>query len=374
MTENPKLGLLPIDYRPQDYQLSRIQALKAAVEVPDDWENPAVREIAYRDQDSRGTCGGQSGAYLADGIHVTLSGQKPTSGDLARFKKDVVDEHGTLHDVLYSWSASAEGFYQKSRQIGGITDADGEGTDTRYVANAWIKYGYVPEDMWHTAKTNKNIWLAPPNEEEAARFAAGHTAEGWAMVGDKYGIASFDEICEAIYKYGFVLAGIPVYSNYGKMKGGNGFFPEPNGQIAGYHALCFYGYSKTAGTIKLLHSWGDWCSQLGGITKNYFEYSADQSIYLVILDSTDTTIGEAIYRSLEIIVKDSKTGTPLKADIYIDGEKRGTSPLKVAVEYGHKYKVEVRCSGYKPLKQTYSCTSKKKKSSLLTLKLKQSGR
>jgi hypothetical protein len=352
--------------RPHDWNHRKLLQLKAAapVSIPEEWENPNAVLVAQRDQQDRGTCVGQSGAYCADMLHLQLTSDRHTDADHATFKLDVVDEKGTLHDVLFEWSASAECFYDISRQIGGFTDADGEGSETRFAAAGWINYGYVPETLWHTAKTPRNIWSEPPGAKE---FAAKHRAEGWAMLGDDYGIATFQEVKEAIYKYGFVIAGIPVYSNYGKMANGNGMFPEPGGYISGYHALCLYGYTKDK--IKLLHSWGNWCSMFGGFSENYFNTSATESVYLVVLDSTDVAIARENYVSLTVTSKDKVTKDSIKAKIYVDGVAVGFSPQKFAVERGKKYKLEAQIEGYRTIRRTYTVTAKKKLSLTLSLSM-----
>jgi hypothetical protein len=295
----------------------------------------------------------------------------PTDSDKQNYKRDVVDKIGTLHDILYPQSASAEAFYQKSRELGGITG--GEGSETRYAGMAWVKYGTNTENQWHTAKTPYNVWQVFPRKTEdggltpdaAEAFASTHRAEGWAVVGDEYGNATFDEICQAIYDKGFIIAGIPVYENYESMNGGDGEFPDPKGSIVGYHALCYYGYDSDH--LYLLHSWGDWCGKYGSVSRHYFESTLQESVYIVILDSQDTIIGKEEYASLTITTKER--GVPIPGDIYVDGVKIGKSPQKIAISKG-KYKIEGRCVGYKPLKETWTMTAKKKKSLSLSLSMK----
>jgi len=339
--------------KPQDWSFKKIMLAKPPIPTvvrPSSWKNPNAHIVCKRDQAFRGTCVGQSTAYCYDLLYIKLTGDSPTPEDVSKYKKDVRDSLGTLHDILYPQSASAEGFYQVSRTIGNVTYP--AGSETRYAARAWIQYGMNLEEQWHTDKEGKTVWVTEPRKtvdggmspDEAKVWAAAHRAEGWAMVGDEAGNANFDEICDAIYTKGFVLAGIPVYENYGEMQGGDGRFPEARGEIAGYHALCFYGYDED--TIYLLHSWGDWCSPYGSVSKNYINSHSQESVYLVVLDANDVKIGRDVYKSLTITVKDKATGKVLPADIYIDGKAIGLAPQKVAIEPGKTYTIEVKFMGY----------------------------
>jgi hypothetical protein len=210
------------------------------------------------------------------------------------------------------------------------------------------------------------------SEEEATTYALNHRIDGYAMVGDENGVATFEEVCAAVYEYGGVLAGIPVYDNYGSMAGGNGWFPDPpnSKNIDGYHCLPIVGYDKSKG-LEVDHSWGTWCARNGGYTKKYFDISAKNSTYLVILDKEDTEIGKQIYKTLAISAKDSKTKESLNANIFVDGVKKGESPLKIAVEPGKQYEVRGVMAGYSASKRKWLVSKTTKKLSFtLTLSLK----
>ena len=322
---------------------------------PAKWKNPNARLVAPRDQMDRGTCVGQSTAYCYDMLYISLTGEKPTPEDIAKFKKDVVDSIGTLHDVLYPQSASAECFYQTSRTIGNITYP--AGSETRFAARAWIQWGMNLESQWHTDKKGTCVWEKEPRKTtdgglaaiEAADFAEHHRAKGWAMLGDDGGNASFDEVCDAIYTRGFVLSGIPVYENYSEMQGGDGSFPEPRGEIAGYHALAMYGYDED--NIYLLHSWGAYCSTYGSVSRNYVNHTSAQSVYLVVLDDEDVKIARENYKSLTVSVKAKDTGLQIPADVKVNGVVIGLAPQKFAVEAGKSYEIEVSFMGYKSQKK-----------------------
>jgi len=350
----PKLDPKPTG-RPIDYSLTKIMAAKpvpSGYVRPVAYKNLNAKNTAPRDQDFRGTCVGQSTAYCYDILYMTLTKDLPTPADMANFKKNIVDSVGTTHDVLYPQSSSAECFYQMSRYIGHVTYP--AGSETRFAARAWINYGMNLESQWHTDKKGTMVWMYPPGARvtddggisamDAATFATPHRAEGWAMVGDEYGNASWDEICDAIAQKGFVLAGIPVYENYGEMAGGNGFFPEPRGAIAGYHALCFYGYDSDY--LYLIHSWGDWCGRFGGISKSYFNNTIQESVYLTVLDSQDVLIARGIYTSLTISAVDKITRAAIPATITVNGVVIGKAPVKISTEPGKTYIMEAAYPGY----------------------------
>lgn len=369
----PKLDKKPTG-KPHDWSYRRLAAAKPQMMRPASWKNPYVEHLPLRDQQERGTCVGQSTAYSYDLLYMMLTKDIPNTEDKSKYKKGVMDELGTLRDILYPQSSSAEGFYQKSREIGNIHS--GEGSETRYAGAAWVKYGTNLETQWHTAKTPINVWTNFPRKttdggltpDAASAFAVTHRAEGWATVGDEYGNSTFDEVCQAIYEKGFVIGGIPVYENYGTMHGGDGRFPDPRGSIEGYHALCMYGYDDN--NIYLVHSWGDWCGKYGSISRNYFDLTMRDSVYIVILDSEDIPIAHGNYASLTITTKDRFNKEPIKGSIYINGVLIGVSPQKIAVEHKKKYVIEGRCFGYKPLKQSWTMTAKKKLSLNLSLNLK----
>ena len=334
--------------KPCDWSFSRIQQLKGKEELPafpPAWKNPLAKHLAPRDQQDRGTCTGQATAYCADLLYMKLTGDIPTDTDKSTFKKNVIDAIGTLHDVLYKISLSCEGAYQKGREEGNITYPSGG--EIRFNCRAWVKWGNVLESHWHTDKTGHMVWMLPPGARvtpdggispaDADAFAAQHRAEGWAQVGTPGGNMTWDQLCSAIYEKGFVLAAIPIYENYQSMQGGDGSFPDPRGELAGFHAMCFYGYDQH--TIYLLHSWGDWCGMYGSLSDNFFRTAIDYIQGFVILDSTETKIAREGFSSLTIT-------TNIPAMITVDGVAIGNSPQKIAREIGKKYTVCAEADGY----------------------------
>ena len=339
--------------RPHDYQFGKIQMLKGIVELvyPSTYANPYIQQVAPRDQDFRGTCVGQSTAYCFDLLYMMLTKDLPTDVDRAQFQKNVIDQIGTTHDILYPKSASAESAYQMSRFIGNVTYP--AGSEIRFAVRAWKDYGINLESQWHTDKKGTMVWMYPPgtrvtndggiSPEDAKAFAALHQIEGYAMCGTPDGGATWEEICYGIFTKGFVLGAIPVYENYGEMQGGDGTFPDPRGDIAGYHALCFYAYDDDF--LYLIHSWGDWCGRFGKISKAYFSSCQDQSVWMVVLDSSEVIIGQATTHSVLITAN-------VPATITVNDIVVGQTPIKISCENGKTYNVMATADGFLPTTKT----------------------
>jgi len=344
--------------RPMDYQLRKIQKAAPFVRPPSKM-HPYLHSIAQRDQDFRGTCTGQSGAIIRDLQYLNITKDLPTPESISHFKLNVVDELGTTHDVLFDDSFSAESIYQGGRKVGNITYP--EGGETRFCAKYLAQEGANLESQWHTDKKGTKVWQYPPgprktsdgglSPEDAAKWASDHKIEGWAMLGDSTGNGTtWDEICDAIAQYDTVYAGIPVFENYNEMQGGDGTFPDPKGDIAGYHALAFVGYDDD--WLYLVHSWGTWCGMIGKISKQYFLSTVDESVYLVLFDTKEPLINAGqIYGSLNVIVKAKDTGKQIPADVKVNGVVIGLAPQKFATEVGKTYEIEVSFMGYQTQKK-----------------------
>lgn len=365
----PKLDRLPTSHPRYDWSYNRIKQLKgAAAACPDEWENPAILEIAQRDQDGRGTCTGVSGAIYADWNYIKLTGDKPTADDKATLKRDVKEPDGVLHDILYKDSFSGECMYQGGRDVGGITDADGEGGELRYCVKFWRDSGMILEKDWFTAKQPDHVVLSPPNKAAAEAFAKGHKIDGWAVVDN-----DFDAVCQAIYEKGGVWIGIPVYNSFQSMSGGDGWYPDIFDGVAGGHAQFAYGYSKTGKTskkgIKVYHTWDGYCNKFGGYSDVYFNHTKNQSDYFVILDSDEVKIGQDTYFSLTVTTRDAVTRLPIPAMIIVNGHALGTSPQKFAVEQGKAYQIVAELVAYKRASKLYHMTAKKRSKLSLTMNL-----
>jgi hypothetical protein len=332
--------------RSHDYQFPRIQEVKGITELAFDpaYKNPLVtkKNIAQQDQDLGGTCVGQSSVYTKNILYMGATGDLPTDADRAQYQKDVTDVLGTVHDILYPKSFSAECVYQMSRKIGGITYPSG--SEIRFAVRAMKEYGCVLESQWHTDKKRTHVWDVPHetadgglSAEDAAKFAANHIIDGYAMCGRADGYATWDQIKYAIFTKGVVLGAIPVYDNYTQMQGGDGSFPDPRGEICGYHALCFYGYDED--NLYLIHSWGDFCGMFGSISKKYFDLSIDQSVWMVVLDTKEVEIGKEIHRIVSVTAN-------VPATISVDGVVVGPAPQKLSLDSGKTYQVTASADGY----------------------------
>ena len=335
--------------RGKNWSFSKIQEMKGikpgVAPRPAAYTNPLAPQTAPRDQDARGTCCGQSGAHCYDIEYMTLMKDLPTAADIAQFKTNVIDQIGTTHDILYPESASAESFYQMSRKIGNVTYPSG--SEILFVCRAWCQYGMNLESQWHTDKLGTCVWMYPPGPRvtndggidpvTAATFAATHKAAGYAQVGTVAGDPTWDQVCDAIWQNGYVLGAIPVYENYTQMQGGDGTFPDPSGDIAGYHALCFYGYDDNY--LYLLHSWGTYCNRFGAISKNYFTYAIDEIQFFTILDQSEVLIARAIYTSCAIT-------SNVPAQIQVDGKVVGNTPITISIEKGTTHTITASATGY----------------------------
>jgi hypothetical protein len=278
-------------------------------------------------------------------MYMTLTKDLPTDGDISCYKKNVTDTIGTLHDILFPQSASAEQFYQVSRKIGNVTYPSG--SEIRFSARAWCNYGMNIEIQWHTDKNGTCVWMLPPGArqtqdggitpEDAASFAEVHRAEGWAQVGTPGGNCTWEEVCSAIATKGFVLGAIPIYENYSEMQGGDGSFPDPKGELAGFHALCFYGYDEN--NLYLIHSWGDWCGMYGSISREFFRSTLDLIQFFVILDSNEVVIARGNHSSCQVT-------SNVPAHLTVNGIFIGNTPQKVSIEKGVTYTMTVSADGY----------------------------
>ena len=332
--------------KPMDWSFSRIQSIsKEVAAYPVSYKNPYAKYLAPRDQAFRGTCVGQSTAYCYDLMYMTLTKDVPTNSDLSCYKKNVTDQIGTLHDILYPQSASAEAFYQVSRKIGNITYPSG--SEVRFSSRAWCNYGMNTENQWHTDKNGTCVWMLPPgtrqtndggiSPEDATSFAATHRAEGWAQVGTPGGNCTWEQVCSAISAKGFCLGAIPIYDNYSTMEGGDGSFPDPSGELAGFHALCFYGYDES--NLYLVHSWGDWCGMYGSISYEFFRNTIDLIQFFVILDANEVLIARGDTTSCLI-------SSNVPAQLTVNGVLIGNTPIKIPIEKGKEYIAVVSAEGY----------------------------
>jgi hypothetical protein len=217
------------------------------------------------------------------------------------------------------------------------------GGEIRFTIRAWQKFGWFLEKDWHTDKERMCVWTYPPGVREAGNggvtqpqaeeFAAKHKIEGYVMCGTPDGGATWEEICYGIFSKGFVIGAIPIYENYTMMQGGDGSFPDPRGEIAGFHALCFYGYDED--NLYLVHSWGEWCGQFGRISRKYFNQAKDLSVWMVVLDKEEFKVGQEIHATLRIT-------SNVPARVKVDNVEVGNTPLSIAIEHKRMYVIAAR--------------------------------
>jgi len=350
----PLLDPAPIG-KPHDYSLRairQVQMAKAPVTIephPVEWHNPNQKWLAHRGQSVGGTCTGQAAAYGLRHNYIKLTGDIPTDAQMAAIERDVKDAIGTLIDILPENEISSEAMYQIGRKIGNITYPSGG--DVRFVARAARDWGYALERHWHSDKSRECVWAYPPGIdstrakanggitwEQVRDFAALHRINGWAMVGTPDGGATWDEICAAIYKYGWVMCAIPIYSNFSEMEGQeHPAYPYPNGTLDGFHAQIVDGYGP--GDLDIEHSWQGWCGQHGTLSKEYYNYAQHLCVWLVYIDDEEVKIGKQIYSSCNITCN-------VPAKITVDGVLIGISPQKIAIEKGKTYIVTATADGY----------------------------
>ena len=342
--------------KPHDYSLRAIRSAQMAkVPValepfPEEWHNPNQKWLAHRGQSVGGTCTGQSGAYGLALNYMKLTGDVPAPEQMEKIQRDVRDSINTLIDILPPNEPSSEAIYQMGRFVGNVTYPSGG--EIRFVAKAMRDYGWALERDWHSDKSRECVWTYPPGvdstrsganggvtQDQINKFAADHRIKGWAMVGTPDGDATWDEIRAAIYKYGWVMCAIPIYSNFSEMQGQERpVYPYPNGELDGFHAQIVDGY--TAANLDIEHSWYGWCGQHGLLPKEYYTFARDQCVWLVYIDDEEVKIGKEIYTSLNIICKLDT------AVISVDGVVIGVSPQKIARIAGKEYTVSASNPGY----------------------------
>jgi len=354
MMEKPKLDNPPSG-KPHDYSLRAIRSVQMAkVPValepfPEEWHNPNQKWLAHRGQSVGGTCTGQASAYGLRHNYIKLANDPPTAEQMAAIQRDVTDAIGTLIDILPDKEISSEAMYQMGRFIGNITYPSGG--EIRFVAKAARDWGYALEHDWHSDKSRVCVWTYPPGVVGARadanggttqvmidKFAADHRIKGWAMVGTPDGDAEWDEIRAAIYKYGWVMCAIPIYSNFSEMAGQeHPVYPYPNGKLDGFHAQIVDGYTPDA--LDIEHSWHRWCGQHGLLPKEYYTFARDQCVWLVYIDDEEVKIGQDIHVTCNIT-----SNTP--AHIDVDGVRTGDTPLKIAIEKGKTYVITASALGF----------------------------
>ena len=322
-----------------DYE-ALLKGKEEAAALPTSSMVPGKDDVAPHQQGDRGTCVGQSTSSVADYLHIILTGQKPTG----QIQRNVHEGKG-IHDVLYDTSFSAQAIYEWSRKEGHVTYPSGSYCSA--AIKAWNKIGMCLESQWFTSKTSMGVWDKPfpKTEVECLAEAAKHKLDGYAAINTLTALKQ----CLATTKV--ALGAINIYVNYmdnGQvMENGvlvyDGNLPDPKGDLAGSHALCFIGYDDATERLFFRHSWEGW-TKFGSISYTYWERAGGD--FWAPLDKADTIIGQKIYKTLEISVQPDAAQSC--AILTINGVVR-TEPLpaKISMEKDQPVVIQVTAVGYK---------------------------
>ena len=277
----------------QFWSYEKVQAKVAGlVTIPRRWINPDTKKFPYpMYQGDRGTCVGFSTVYGLMFLYWRLTGDYPTQEQVEKCLKNVKDDFGKCVSIRYRWfpQMKSAGFaYLASREYGNVTHPSGSFLSAS-VGSLKVN-GCCWEDEFWTSLTGLCVPEFYPRtsgddtEKIVRANARKHCIDGYL------GVSSFEGICEAIYKYGFVLMPINVYSNYKKLRweGSIGMFPDPGPTVDGSHALCWVGYDLDKRELYCIHSWGDEFPLLGGISENYWRQAAGTAF--VLLDATEDKV------------------------------------------------------------------------------------
>ena len=309
-----------------------LAALPTAEPIPEAYTNPDVKHVVHRDQGGSPSCVGNSVAYGRDLDIIRLTGLKPTDEDFERERRNVEFTPNLWYDVYYRQSMSAEHAYRTSRKVGNVTHPAGSYTSA--AMKALKLHGICLHDQWLQPKSGYAAWDAPYPDfvdtvnENAEETAAKHKIAGYAYV------ETWDDVCRAIHKHGYVLGTIVVWDNYCSCPS-DPKLPEPKGSICGAHALCFVGYDKE--NLYFLHSWwgdkGDdkptW-NKIGHISRSYFNRGF-RGAY-VVLDDEEAEIAFSKYAHVEI-----HCATWPDAVLYLSGCPKGRLPLTLMLKINEEY-------------------------------------
>ena len=306
-------------------------------ELPVNYLNPVVDNTVHRGQGFAGTCVGQTGAEMLDILHQMTLDDKPTPGDWANVQRNVIyddrNPNTTWYDILLPMSYSAADIYETSRNIGHVTYPSGSYID--YAMLAAKTEGCCRDWQWYCSKDGKTKFyepypdIDPETGETAAETKKKHKIGAFARV------TSLEGIKRAVYENGCVVAAFLVYANY---EGGkhDGVFPAPKGGEIGSHAVLIVGWKGN--TLIVLNSWWDekW-PKLNYISETY--YLRAKQGFFTPLEPNLVKFAKSLYRHITFYVN-------LEADLYIDGDKIGTTKdgkIGAELEVGKRYTVKARC-------------------------------
>lgn len=281
-------------------------------------------------------CVGFSTAIGLTLLYLDLTQDFPTPEELAAIQRNVQVQVGCpgnkplIYDVFPRMWKSSQFAYWASRTYGNVTVPSGSYLSAS--VGALKQYGCCFETECQTSKSaycTTEFYPLKPGESTAdgkkriLELAAQHKTDGYATVTD------FELFCKAVYEKKWGLVPINIYANY-MDNGCTGNYPEPRGECVGSHAQCVVGYDLDAGTIEFRQSWGTNWSDNGGISKYYWDEAAGAAF--VVLDATETRVGQALYTRTTISANVPCTYT-------INGEVHTDDPDVSALERGKTYTV-----------------------------------
>lgn len=327
----PKTGGTKTDTRyghfTEDYYYSKIRSIERVLYLGenvynldvDDDHTYVVNTIAVHN------CVGQSTASLFDAHYQRMmrednAGDIPTTVDRAAEQQNikVTFDSGRIswYDKYWRQSFSAAGIYEDARQLGSVTA--GSGAFVSDSIRVLKDIGAGMDWQWIHLKCGNCRYdypspdIDPESNEKYYDTAAKHKIKGYAR------LATFEDVKQAIYKYGGVLGAVEVYENYLDCKM-DGAFPDPKGGSVGGHALFFYGW--IGDRLLFRHSWRDaGVPKQGSLSKRYFDVAAID--FFVPIDDEEVRIARQVYTSITCtatgLQPDAKvtltigTGTPVK--------------------------------------------------------------
>lgn len=273
------------------------QAVAEGAKIPRRWINPDVNRFPWAmHQGDRGTCVGFSTAYGLVFLYWRITKDYPTEDQMKQCKKDVMEDFGSCVMRRYVWfpQMKSAGFaYLASREYGNVTYPSGSYVSAS-VGSLKVNGCCWENEFWTSMNSTCVPWWHPTKDEKKVRESAKkHCIDGYMAV------TSFEGICDAIYNYGFVLMPIDIFSNYKRIQwnGDIGMFPDPDGIIAGSHALCWIGYDLDRRELYCIHSWGDEFPKIGGITERYWRQAAGNAFVLLDEheDKVEIEVAEKLY-------------------------------------------------------------------------------
>ena len=259
---------------PENEHYEITHTAEASSSTPVAWRNPYLSKLVRRNQAGRQTCVGQSAAYGRD-LNVLQSGGTPSQAALTdnRYVTETIRGASAIRDTyLMPSSFSSECVYSWSRELGKVSPTV-SGSYVSAAVEAMRKRGNTLERDWYSPLyyTGGEVFPTyPMGDDDAKLNALNHTIDGFAAIRD------LQTVKDSIYKYGYVLMPINIYSNYSLGKSGP--LPDPAGYVIGSHALCFVAFD--ANRLYFLHSWDGW-EFVGSISNEYYEQAAGTA-YAVI--------------------------------------------------------------------------------------------